>query len=187
MRRSLLIATCACLLFRAPALRGQAAESGSIVGTVVDSSGTAMPEVKVTLSSPALQVQQLTSVTNAEGSYKFVNLPAPGVYRATFERDGFQTFVRSDFNLSVGFSAKIDATMTIGTLSQSVEVTGQNPVIDTVNTSTGTTIQLQEIQDIPKGALLQEMMPMVAGINLAGKPDVGDSNLASRAQITNSI
>ena len=183
MRRFLWIAICACLLFRAPALRGQAAESGSIVGTVVDSSGTGMPEVKVTLSSPALQVQELTTVTNAEGSYKFVNLPAPGVYRATFERDGFQTFVRSDFNLTVGFSAKIDATMTIGTLSQSVEVTGQNPVIDTVNTSTGTTIQLQEIQDIPKGALIQEMMPMVAGINLAGKPDVGDSNLASRAQI----
>ena len=58
MRRSLLIVMCVCLLFRAPALRGQAAESGSIVGTVVDSSGTSMPEVKVTLTSPALQVQQ---------------------------------------------------------------------------------------------------------------------------------
>jgi hypothetical protein len=183
MRRSLLVISCVCLLFRAPAVWGQSAESGSIVGTVVDSSGTAMPEVKVTLTSPALQVPQLTTVTDAAGSYKFVNLPAPGVYRATFEREGFQTFVRADFNLTVGFSAKIDAKMTVGAVSQSIEVVGENPVIDTVNTSTGTTIQKQEIQDIPKGALIQEMMPMVAGINLAGKPDVGDSNLASRAQI----
>jgi len=113
---------------------GQAAESGSIVGTVVDPSGTAIPDVKVTLTSPALQVPQLTTVTDAEGSYKFVNLPAPGVYRATFEREGFQAFVRSDFNLTVGFSAKIDAKLTIGAVTQSVEVTGENPVIDTVNT-----------------------------------------------------
>jgi hypothetical protein len=183
MRRSLLVASCVCLLFRAPAMRGQSAESGSIVGTVVDSSGTAMAEVKVTLTSPALQVPQLTTVTDVGGSYKFINLPAPGVYRATFEREGFQTFVRADFNLTVGFSAKIDAKMTIGAVTQSIEVVGENPVIDTVNTSTGTTIQKQEIQDIPKGALIQEMMPMVAGINLAGKPDVGDSNLAARAQI----
>jgi hypothetical protein len=188
MRRSMLIpylfgALCVCLLFRTSAVWGQAAESGSIVGTVVDSSGTSMPDVKITLTSPALQVAQLTTVTDATGSYKFINLPAPGVYRATFEREGFQTFVRSDFNLTVGFSAKIDAKMTIGAVTQSVEVVGENPVIDTVNTSTGTTIQKQEIQDIPKGALIQEMMPMVAGINLAGKPDVGDSNLASRAQI----
>ena len=188
MRRSLLTvyplaASCVCFILLAPGLWGQAAESASIVGTVVDSSGTAMPNVKVTLTSPALQVAQLTTVTDAEGSYKFIDLPAPGVYRAAFEREGFQTFVRADFNLTVGFSAKIDATMNIGSVTQSVEVTGENPVIDAVNTSTGTTLDKQEIQDIPKGALIQEMMPMVAGINLAGKPDVGDSNLASRAAI----
>ena len=188
MRRSrsplcLLTLSCASLLFLNSDLWGQAAESGSIVGMVVDTSGTHMLEVKVTLTSPALQVPQLTTITDTGGGYKFINLPAPGVYRATFEREGFQTFVRADFNLTVGFAAKIDAKMTIGAVSQSIEVVGENPVIDTVNTSTGTTIQKQQIQDIPKGALIQEMMPMVAGINLAGKPDVGDSNMASRAQI----
>src|ERR1700682_1785920 len=103
MSRSLLVASCGCLLLRAPAVWGQSAESGSILGTVLDSSGTAMPDVRVPLASPALQVQQLTTVTDSEGSYKFVNLPAPGIYRATFEREGFQTFVRADFNLTVGF------------------------------------------------------------------------------------
>jgi Carboxypeptidase regulatory-like domain len=87
MRRSLLVASCVCLLFRAPDVWGQAAESGSIVGTVVDPQGAAIQNVKVTLTSPALQVPQLTAVTDAEGSYKFVNLPAPGVYRATFEKE----------------------------------------------------------------------------------------------------
>ena len=181
MPRSLWILLTLCLLFTAPDVWGQAAASASIVGTVVDSSSSPIPEVKVTLTSPALQLPQLTTQTDATGSYRFVDLPAPGVYRVTFERQGLQSFVRSDFNLTVGFAAKIDATMQVGTVTQAVEVTGENPVIDTVNTSTGTTLERQEIQDIPKGALLQEMMPMVAGLNLAGKPDVGDSNLASRA------
>ena len=75
----------------APAALGQSQEAGSIVGQVVDASGAALPNVKVTATSPALQVPQVSTVTDAEGNYKLLSLPAPGTYRATFELQGFQT------------------------------------------------------------------------------------------------
>jgi len=178
----ILIGWCVCILgFAAPAARGQSQESASIVGQVVDASGASIPNVKVSVTSPALQVPQVTTTTDADGNYKVLDLPAPGAYRASFELQGFQTFVRADINLTVGFSAKVDATMKVGEVTQTVEVSGASPVVDTVNTAGQTTLQEEQIQVIPKGELLQEMMPMVAGLNLAGKPDVGDSNLAARA------
>ena len=73
--------------------------------------------------------------------------------------------------------------MKVGQVEQTVEVTGSSPVVDTVNTSGGTTLQLTEIQETPKGLGLQELLPMSAGVSLQGKPDVGDSNLAARSAI----
>jgi hypothetical protein len=158
----------------------QAAASASIVGRVVDDSGAPMPDVTVSVTGPALQVPQMNVATDTDGNYKVLDLPAPGVYKVSFARAGFQTFVRADLNLSVGFAARVDAVMKVGQVEQTVEVTGSSPVVDAVNTAGGTTLQLAEIEDTPKGLGLQELLPMSAGVSLAGKPDVGDSNLAAR-------
>ena len=172
------------LTFVAPAMmRGQAAASASITGRVTDQAGAAVPDTTVTVTSAALQVAAVTVTTDPEGNYQVLDLPAPGVFKVTFAHAGFQTFVRADLNLSVGFAARVDAEMKVGQVEQTVEVTGSSPVVDTVNTSGGTTLKLAEIQETPKGLGLQELLPMSAGISLQGKPDVGDSNLASRSAI----
>ena len=54
--------------------------NGSIVGKVTDASGAAMPNVQVTVTSPQLQVPQVTTTSDAQGDYSVLNLPAPGVY-----------------------------------------------------------------------------------------------------------
>jgi Carboxypeptidase regulatory-like domain len=162
---------------------GQAAASASITGRVGDASGEPMPDVTIAVTSPALQVPEVAAVTDHEGTYRVLDLPAPGVYKASFARAGFQTFVRGDLNLSVGFAARVDVAMKVGQLGQTAEVTGSSPVVDTVNNAGGTTLQLAEIELIPKGLGLQELLPMSAGVSLQGKPDVGDSNLASRSAI----
>ena len=162
-------------------LLAQSAQSGSIFGRITDDSGAAIPGVTIKVTGTALQVPQVTAVSEADGNYKIPELPAPGVYRVSFELQGFQTYVQQGLNLSVGFNAKVDAVMKVGAVTQTVEVTGASPVVDTVSTAGQTTIPEEQIQNIPRGANLQEMEPMVAGLNLAGKPDVGDSNLASRA------
>ncbi|HEY4051660.1 MAG TPA: carboxypeptidase-like regulatory domain-containing protein [Acidobacteriaceae bacterium] len=162
---------------------GQAITSASITGKVTDPSGGVVPEAKVTVISPALQVPEVSTATDANGEYKFLDLPAPGVYRITITREGFETYVQEGVNLGVGFTAKIDASLKVGSVSQSVEVTGQNPVVDTVSTAGTATLQEQEIHDSPKGVGLQELLPMSPGVSLQGKPDVGDSNLAARSAI----
>lgn len=178
------VAAALLLMTIAPAVvRAQAVASASITGRVLDESGAPVPDVAVTVTSPALQVSSVAAVTNQEGNYQVLDLPAPGVYRISFARASFQTFVRTDLNLTVGFAARVDAVMKVGQVEQTVEVTGSSPVVDTVNTTGGTTLQRQEIELTPKGLGLQELLPMSAGVSMQGKPDVGDSNLAARSAI----
>jgi Carboxypeptidase regulatory-like domain len=177
------LVTIASVIFLSSSSRlfAQATANGSIIGKVTDSSGATVPNVLVMVTSPQLQVPQVTTTSDAEGNYKVLDLPAPGVYHVAFSATGFRTFVQEGLNLSVGFAARIDAVMQVGAVWQTVSVTGASPVVDTVNTAGQTTIPGEEVQNIPRGANLQEMEPMVTGLNLEGKPDVGDSNFAARA------
>jgi hypothetical protein len=159
------------------------AQTAGIVGVVADASGGVVPNAKVTVTSPALQVPELSTVTDSLGSYKFVELPAPGVYRIKFEAKGFRMVVQNDITLNVGFTAKIDGAMTTGLVTEVVEVTTSGPVVDTISTAGTATLQQQEIAEAPKGLGLQELLPMAAGVSLQGKPDVGDSNLANRSAV----
>src|SRR6266571_4641853 len=161
---------------------GQSAQSASLVGKVTDQSGGAMPGVTITAKSPALQVPQVTTVTGVDGDYRLLELP-PGVYSVTFELSGFQTSARTDVHLTVGFAGKVDVVMKIGTLSETVQVSGQSPVVDTVNVTGQTTLMQDQLRSIPMGGTMQEMLPLAAGISMQSKPDVGDSNLAARSAI----
>jgi hypothetical protein len=172
---------CLIFAFATSQLWAQATANASIVGRVTDDSGAAVPNVVITVTGPALQVPQITAVSDADGNYKVVDLPAPAAYNLAFALQGFETYVQQGLNLSVGFTGRVDAVLKVGSVTQTVNVTSASPVIDTVSTAGQTTISEQEVQNIPRGANLQEMEPMVAGLNLQGKPDVGDSNFASRA------
>src|SRR5579864_6476315 len=101
-RKSALVPIAAALLWigSAPDMGAQATTSASITGIVTDESGAPMPDVQISVTSPVLQVSQVTGATDSQGNYRVLNLPAPGVYKATFSRAGFQTFVRDGLNLS---------------------------------------------------------------------------------------
>ena len=161
---------------------GQSAQSASLVGKVTDESGGAMAGVTVTLKSPALQVPQATTVTGADGDYRLLELP-PGVYMVTFELTGFQTSARTDVHLTTGSAGRVDVVMKIGALSETVQVSGLSPVVDTVNVAGQTTLVQEQLRSIPMGGTMQEMLPLAAGLSMQTKPDVGDSNLASRSAI----
>jgi hypothetical protein len=62
-------------------------------------------------------------------------------------------------------------------------VTGLSPVVDTVHTTGNTTLVQDQLRSIPMGGTMQEMLPLAAGVTMQDKPDVGDSNLASRSAI----
>jgi carboxypeptidase family protein len=93
----------------------QFVSTSSVEGTVTDETGGTLPGVAVILTSPALQVPQLDGVTDSTGRYRFPQLPA-GVYHLRFELSGFQSLIRSDLQVGVGFAARVDAKMSIGSL-----------------------------------------------------------------------
>jgi hypothetical protein len=168
--------------FSPAAVLGQSAQSASLVGKVTDESGAALPGVTVTITSSALQLPQLAIATSAEGDYRFLDLP-PGAYNVRFELSGFQTSLRTDVHLTTGSSGRVDATMKIGAFAETVQVSGQSPVVDTVNVAGQTTLVQEQLRTIPMGGTMQEMLPLAAGVSIQTKPDVGDSNLAARAAI----
>lgn len=184
MHNTLAVAIVASIMTMAPTVLGaQDITSATITGKVVDSSGANISNAMISASSPALQVPMVKATTDANGNYTLLNLPAPGVYQVTFEAQGFGRVVHPGVQLTVGFTAKLDTTLNVGAVTDTVEVHSAGPVIDVVSTVGSSTLDLQEIQETPKGLGLQELLPLAAGVSMQGKPDVGDSNLALKQPI----
>ena len=160
--------------------RGQTVST--IHGAVSDESGAALPGVTVTLTSQALQVGRVTRVTEPDGTYRFGDLPV-GTYRIAFELPGFKTFIRDEVRLLVGFVSRIDATLAIGGIEETVTVSGQSPVVDQTTTTTSVNITRDTLETVPTGRGYQHLFAMMPGVTTAGSPDIGDSALASRSAI----
>src|SRR5881409_1953360 len=117
------------VLMPAPA----AAQGASgIAGVVKDSSGGVLPGVTVEASSPALIEKVRSVVTDEQGQYKIVNL-VPGSYTVSFTLPGFSTFKREGLELATSFTATVNAEMKVGSLEETITVSGQAPVVDTQN------------------------------------------------------
>ena len=120
--------------------------SATIIGQVTDESGAVLPGVTVTATSPALQVPQITAVTNGVGEYRLAPLPI-GVFELAFELAGFRPAHRQNIRLTVGFTAKIDAALGLATVAETVTVSGAAPVVDVAGTS-GSTLLTREMIDL---------------------------------------
>ena len=158
----------------------QAGFLGNIVGKAADETGGVLPGVTVTATSPALQLPSVSTVTDAEGNYRLRDVPAPGMYRVVFELTGFQSIAFDGVNVTAGFTARIDAAMKVSTISETVEVSGQSPVVDTESVAGVSSIAMERIESVPLGSGIQNLLPLAAGVSLVGVPDVGDSQMASR-------
>jgi hypothetical protein len=113
-------------------LAGTASAQVGIAGSARDESGAAMPGVAVEASSPALIEKSRTVVTDSAGQYRLIDL-TPGVYTVTFTLQGFKTVRRTDVVLEGTLIAQINAEMEIGSIEESITVTGESPVVDVVS------------------------------------------------------
>ena len=156
-----------CLLVASVGLAfAQSVSSGTIHGTIRDQSGGVLPGVTATLSSPQLQVPQLVQVTDAEGAYRFVDLPA-GTYLLKFELTGFSTLIREDLRLTIGFTARVDESMKVGAMEESVTVSGQSPIVDITSTSASVAFTKEILDSVPRGRDLQNVLAMAPGVTQA--------------------
>lgn len=160
----------------------QSVASGTIHGTIRDEAGGVLPGVTVTATSPALQVRESVQVTNAQGEYRLVDMPA-GTYQLKFELPGFSTLIRQDLRLTVGFTARVDENLKVGAVEESVTVSGQSPVVDVTSTSAAVAFTKELLEEIPRGRDLQNVLAMAPGVTQATM-DVGGSTLANRQNIS---
>ena len=123
--RRLLVLVC---LLVAAAAHAQV-NTGSITGSVSDTSGAVLPGVNVSLSGERLIGGEQLQVTDTSGSYRFDRLP-PGSYRMKFELAGFKTVERTDIIINAAFVATINAKLEVGALTESITVTGESPTVD---------------------------------------------------------
>src|SRR5262245_38557720 len=166
------------LMFLGGGALAQSVSSGTIHGVIKDESGGVLPGVTATLTSPQLQVRELVQVTDAEGQYRFVDLPA-GTYALKFELNGFSTLIRNDLRLTVGFTSRIDESMKVGAMQESITVSGQSPVVDITSTSASVAFTKELLEAVPRGRDLQNILAMAPGVTQA-RMDVGGSTLAQR-------
>ena len=157
----------------------QFVSTSNIEGVVTDESGSVLPGVTVTLTSPALQVSQLVQITTADGHYEFVQLRA-GAYRVRYELSGFQPLVRDDLQVGVGFSAKLNVVMKIGSVAETVTVSGASPIVDVTTTTAAKTLSAQQVNDLlPTSRMVGDMSRLVPGMITTSAPNIGQLGLGN--------
>ena len=112
---------------------------GSITGLVEDSSGAAISGAEVTLTNVGTAEKRVQQ-TGSDGLYSFVNL-LPAQYRIDVEKSGFKRFARPDVVVEVGQGVRIDLTMQVGDVTQTVEVTGETPQLQAETSSIGQVVE----------------------------------------------
>lgn len=133
------------------ALAGVAAAqqtSGGIRGIVRDDTGAVLVGVAVSAESPARVGTPAVDVTNSQGLYRFEGFPV-GIYTLTFELSGFGTVKRENVRVELGRNAQLDMTLGLAGTAETVTVTAEAPVIDTVRAQYGTNFQRELVENIP--------------------------------------
>ncbi len=147
---------------------------GSISGVIRDASGAVIPGAMVTVTNPATN-QVRSAISNEAGVYNFPVLQ-PGKYNIKVELPGFRTITQNDVELQVQFAARIDFTLQVGDVSQTVEVEGTTALIATENATVGTVIENKRIVEMPLNGRnflqLASLSPNVSyGFTGAGQED----------------
>jgi hypothetical protein len=123
---------------------------GSIRGRVVDSSSALVPGVSVSAVNAATGIRAVAQ-TNQEGMYSIPFLP-PGLYTVNTELSGFSPWSRSGVQVRVSETTELNITVTVGAVSERVEVNAGTPLLDTASASLGQVVDARRIQELPIAA-----------------------------------
>jgi hypothetical protein len=120
---------------------------GTVQGTILDPNNAAVPNAAVSLVHVATQVER-QAATDPEGHYVFQFL-APGTYRVTARTQGFKTEVREGVDLDLGGNVRVDMTLTIGQVNETVTVEESAVSLAIDTTSLGSTVPREIVDDLP--------------------------------------
>ncbi len=152
--------------------------TGSLDGVVRDEAGGVLPGATVTLSSPALPGGPQVFVTDAEGRYRFRNLP-PGLYTLKVELAGFSAYVEEGLRVQVGATLERAVTLRVAAVEETVTVSGESPVIDTRRPGVSTNYEQEFMDKTPlRRFSMFDFLKNAPGVS-ATAPSRGDNTAVS--------
>ena len=160
--RNLIIVILACIAAFTTQLPAQTFY-GSMVGTVTDASGAAIPGASVALTNIGT-AERRTVASDSAGSYRFLNL-VPGNYKIDVENTGFKRLTREPIVVEVGGAVRIDASLQVGDVTQTMEVTAQTPLLQTESTTLGGVVEATKVREMPlNGRNVYDLVGLVPGV-----------------------
>jgi outer membrane receptor protein involved in Fe transport len=185
MRRSIVAFACAWLL-AAPVLAQE--QRGSIEGVVRDSSGAVLPGATVEAVSATGGTFSTTS--DAAGVYRFPAVP-PGRYTVTATMSGFVTAKVEDVEVLLGQIKKVDFTLAVAGVAETVQVTAESPLIDVRQSTRSFSIRDEMIDKIPRGRDFSSIVVQAPGANsetrFGGGISIDGSSAAENSYIIDGI
>ena len=160
-RRSLAVFLFACLV---PAI---AQAQATLAGVVRDSSDALLPGVTVEAASPALIQKIRTAVTDSSGQYRITELP-PGTYTLTVTLAGFSTVKREGVDVTGAGVIAINVQMRVGTVTETITVTGETPVVDTQSARRQNVLTNDIINSLPATRTYGALLATVPGLQVQG-------------------
>ncbi|MGH9309821.1 MAG: carboxypeptidase regulatory-like domain-containing protein [Vicinamibacterales bacterium] len=145
-----------------PAAEGQVLY-GSIVGNVQDGTGAAVPGASVTITHDESKATR-NAVTDGAGAYRFPTLQ-PGTYTVVVTLTGFRTFTRNEVAVTLNTVTRVDATLPVGQLQETVTVSGERPVLQTDRAEIRQELRSRDLRDlpVPVGRNYQELFATLPG------------------------
>ena len=141
-------------------------QRGSIEGIVKDSSGAVLPGV--TVEARSITGAVLTATTDPTGGYRFPSL-LPGTYTVTSTLAGFQSTKVENIELLLGQIKKVDFTMAVASMTETVQVSAESPLIDVKQSARSTSIRAEQIDLLPKARDFMSVVTQAPGANNEGK------------------
>jgi outer membrane receptor protein involved in Fe transport len=149
--------------------------TSTIAGTVRDKQGLAIGGAVVQVSSSELAIDRATT-TESDGAYNLAGIP-PGIYEIRASKDGFQTEIFKNIELTLNRTLTYDITLQVGSMGQTVEVNSSTPLLETTISSTGATITTEQIEDMPiNGRNYLDLLQLVPGVALNRQNDPAGDN-----------
>lgn len=144
------------------------AQSGSIGGTVHDSTGSVVPGVTVVVRGEA--GQEYRAITGNNGTYVVPNV-ATGTYSVTFTGQGFKTLVAQNVKVDVGTPSTVNGVLEVGGIDEEVVVTTGAEVLQTQTAKVGSTIQGRQILETPQASRdALDLVALLPGTATVGRP-----------------
>ncbi len=148
-RCSAIIACCifAFILVMSSAARLSAQTAGVISGHVSDSTGAVIPQATITLKNVATSGVR-TTITTGAGDYSFPDVP-PGIYNISATHGGFNTSSTNNVEVQVQQSVRVDFTLMVGEVTQTIEVTASAALLQAENATLGTVVENAAVNELP--------------------------------------